>query len=67
MFRTLIGVLAFLAIAWVIFAHQAIIARRHTPELSAIQVIQIYTEGCFYIVGVIGMAIGAYVASRCSS
>jgi hypothetical protein len=43
---------------------QGIILARHSPELSAIQVIEIYTEGCFYLIGIVGIAIAAYIASR---
>jgi hypothetical protein len=33
-------------------------------DLSAVQVIQVYAEGLFYAVTIIGLGIGLYIASR---
>lgn len=33
-------------------------------EISAVQAIQVYAEGCFYAITAIGIAICAYIATR---
>lgn len=33
-------------------------------EPSAIQIIQVYAEGCFWAITVIGIGIGAYIGTR---
>lgn len=33
-------------------------------ELSAVQIIQVYAEGCFWAITVIGIGVAAYIATR---
>lgn len=39
---------------------------REVTDLSAIQVVQIYTEGLFWMIFTVGMLVAAYVATRWS-
>ncbi len=65
--RVVVGILAIIAlaaIALVTLWHLGHASEEIGAQPSAIQVIQIYAEGVFWSVTVIGMAVAVYIVSR---